>query len=82
MRRTGEDSPALRFEPADDPLGTLAFRRLTDRAHEAYGIALHYQPAEDEEAATREAMSHALLSVSFGFAAAAPERIATDPSWA
>jgi hypothetical protein len=41
---------------------------------------LHYQTADTEAEATTEAMSHALLSVSSGFAAASLERIAADPA--
>ncbi|WP_274036260.1 hypothetical protein [Streptomyces sp. MMBL 11-1] len=74
-----QPNPALRFEPVDDPLGTLALRQLTGRAWVSYGIALHYQAEDDEAAATTEAMSHALQSVSPGFAAAALLRIASDP---
>jgi hypothetical protein len=36
-------TPGLRFAPTDDPLGTLAFNGLTDRAWESYGIALTLQ---------------------------------------
>ncbi|MEW2121796.1 hypothetical protein AB0945_43105 [Streptomyces sp. NPDC005474] len=80
MTQAEKITPVLRFEPTDDALGTLALNGLTDRACESYGIALHYQAADTEAETAREAMSHALQTVSCGFAAAALERIAADPA--
>lgn len=71
--------PALYSDSSTDPLGSLAYRHLVDRATEAHAIALHYQADTSPEAAT-EAMSTALAAVAPGFAAAAIARIAEDPA--
>jgi hypothetical protein len=81
VTQTEKIAPDLRFEPTDDPLGTLALNGLTDRAWKSYGIALHYQAADTGAVATREAMSHAAIRVR-RLAAAALERIAADPALA
>ncbi|WP_328620698.1 hypothetical protein [Streptomyces sp. NBC_00354] len=59
-------------DPAN-PMSALAYRRLLDRATEAYGIAHHYatQGAVDEEVAHREALAATLAAVGPGYAAAA-----------
>ncbi|MFG3492979.1 hypothetical protein [Streptomyces sp. NPDC047972] len=64
------DSPA-------DPLGTMAYQRIQDRAIEAYGIAHHYavRDGSDAEHATRAALDAALGAAARGFAAGAVHRI-------
>ncbi|TXS08095.1 hypothetical protein EAO70_35495 [Streptomyces sp. adm13(2018)] len=64
------DSPA-------DPLGTMAYQRIQERAFEAYGIAHHYavHDGADAEHASRTALDAALGAAARGFAAAAVHRI-------
>ncbi|MEU3667566.1 hypothetical protein [Streptomyces virginiae] len=73
----------LAVDPAD-PLAARAYRRLLDRAAEAYGIAHHYamQEASDTELAHREALAAAVAAAGPGYVAAAihgiSERLAPD----
>ncbi|KOV13303.1 hypothetical protein ADK60_29860 [Streptomyces sp. XY431] len=62
-----------------DPLDRLAYRRVFDRAAEAFEIALHYQ-GDDGELARAQALHNALAAAGLGIAAAALLRVADDPA--
>ncbi|WNI19482.1 hypothetical protein [Actinacidiphila sp. ITFR-21] len=74
---------ALLLQADDQDPGVVSvLEALAGRAWDAYGIALRYTGAADQNdpEATMEAMRHAVQAVARGFAAATLARIADDPA--